>query len=487
MKIKNSLLTIIVFLYAFPAWAQNIQWNMPVKITDRVFQNYVGTLDGYHYATGSNIKMTFDEGDTIFPPIAWKKLKLTLFRYDDTFNLKDTCSVRFFQYPLRVYTIDLSDSLLHIFYSKSTSNGISLNADVFNLNGFFKETKSLVTAENIPDFKQKWFFRISFSENKKYFVITTPDSIYCFNNKYLSQWKLAFSNITQEDGSVADDGSYYSIMNTTKGYTALAVTSDGKLYSQTLQTENFENSSFKIAANNKHIYIAALYGQTDRSFKQEYDQLANVPRFRSNGLQLWQFDHTLKNQVIKQILFSEETLLALVERVLLKNIKGVDFLKLTSLNVMQDDQIVALLVKEMQTPTRPKPVTGSKVDLPGRNTLSQDILLIRTLPDGSSRQWVEKRKTEASENFEYVTHIKGIPHKEDYYLYYQQGSDETNYVLTQSVFKGTLRKIFSKDINLNESKKPFPDLETVHKISDKRYVFFARIAKKFGSATLDFK
>ena len=135
MRTKSKIL-IFFLCFSTSVFGQNLLWNPTVKLNDRPYQKFLGTYNESYYAAGSNIKLIQDAGDSIFVATAWKKLKLTLLRYDDKFFLKDTVAIRFLQFPIRVNDVVLSDSTIKIFYSKGIDN-LDFCVDVFDLRGYF--------------------------------------------------------------------------------------------------------------------------------------------------------------------------------------------------------------------------------------------------------------------------------------------------------------------------------------------------------------
>lgn len=76
-----------------------------------------------------------------------------------------------------------------------------------------------------------------------------------------------------------------------------------------------------------------------------------------------------------------------------------------------------------------------KVASIGRETSANELLLICTDMQDKNMQTVIKRKVSATENFEYVCNVKGIPHKDDYYLYFLDGRNPEEYQMTQSILQ----------------------------------------------------
>ena len=185
--------------------------------------------------------------------------------------------------------------------------------------------------------------------------------------------------------------------------------------------------------------------------------------------------------------FTDETLLEMVDNLLLKNIKGVDFLKIQQIDVMNNGNIMLLIEKQFASYTKPAEVNGKTNTLIGRETSANALLLVCTDMQNKNLQTVIQRKISATENFEYACNVKGIPNKDDYYLYFLNGRNQEDYQLTQTIFNSLLRKIYTKEIELASAKKLLPDLSSVTRLDKNRFILNARLLKKFSSATLDFK
>jgi len=298
---------------------------------------------------------------------------------------------------------------------------------------------------------------------------------------------MAFKSNKFMSGYTTDDNRFYGVMMVNKVATAVCIDDKGVLVSQALKTDKPENSSYFVKMNNDKVYAASLYGYTDKTFNQDYNKSSNVPRFKSNGLQVNIFDNKLENQKIVYVPYAEQTLLDAVERLLIQNIKGIDWVSISQIDFTEDGDLVALLSKEYTEPTAAKPVQGSKVELEGRMNHCQQLIVLKTNDEGKNYQSVIKRNAEGEEAFEYVMNIKGIPNKTDYYIYYQDGRSETDYTLQEVVFNNTLRTIYTKDVNLIDNKKPFLDLSTVTRVDKNNFIVFGRIVKKTGSGLLEFK
>ncbi|HMX98126.1 MAG: hypothetical protein JST71_10465 [Bacteroidetes bacterium] len=484
MKTKSNVLILLLFC-SVSVFGQNLIWNPSVKLNERPYQKFLGTNNGYFYAAGSNIKMIQDISDSIFLTTAWKKLKLTLLRYDDKFILKDTAAIRFLQSPVRVYDVVLSDSTIKVFYSKGIDN-LEFCADIFDLRGYFKQTIVLITGKDVVKFNQKSFFNYNTSINKHYFTISTNDSIYCFSNQLNNVWKTVLPNSTFFDGTVNDNGTFSGVFSSGKEH-FIATCVDGKVITQTISTEKAELADFKIKHEGNRIIVASLFGFTDNTFNPIYNNIANAKKFKSNGVSISEFNNDLQLIKTNSLKFKDETLLETVDNLLLKNIKGVDFLKIQQIDVMSNGNIMILIEKLFSSYTKPAAVNGKTNTIIGRETSANELLLGCTDMQNKNLQTVIKRKVSATENFEYVCNVKGIPHKDDYYLYFLDGSNPDAYQITQTIFNSELRKIYTKELELASAKKLLPDLSTITRISNSRYILNARLLKKFSTAILDFK
>lgn len=487
LKFMRTKSKILIFLLCFSTsvFGQNLLWNPTVKLNDRPYQKFLGTYNESYYAAGSNIKLIQDAGDSIFVATAWKKLKLTLLRYDNKFFLKDTVAIRFMQFPIRVNDVVLSDSTIKIFYSKGIDN-LDFCVDVFDLRGYFKQTHVLIAGKNVAKFKQKIFFNYNTSVNNRFFTITTNDSIYCFNNQLISIWKSALPNTFFVDGVINDSGTFSGVFNSGKEF-FIASAVDGKIITQTISVEKDELSGLKVTQAGNRIIVASLYGFTDNTFNPIYNDIANANKFKSNGVRISEFNNNLQLIKTNAIKFTDETLLEMVDNLLLKNIKGVDFLKIQQIDVMSNGNIMLLIEKQFASYTKPAEVNGKTNTLIGRETSANELLLVCTDMQNKNLQSVIQRKISATENFEYACNVKGIPNKDDYYLYYLNGRNQEDYQLTQTIFNSLLRKIYTKEIELASAKKLLPDLSSVTRLDKNRFILNARLLKKFSSATLDFK
>jgi len=485
MKTKSKIIFFLLLFCSVSAFGQNLIWNPTVKLNDRPYTKFLGVNNGYFYAAGSNIKMIQGASDSIFLATAWKKLKLTLLRYDDKFILKDTAAIRFLQFPVRVYDVVLSDSTIKIFYSKGVGN-LEFCADVFDLKGYFKQTVVLIAGKDVAKYNQKNFFSYNTSINNRFFTITTNDSIYCFSNQLVSAWKTSLPNSTFFDGAVNDSGTFSGIFQRDKEY-FIATSVEGKIITQTISAEKEELSDFKIIHEGNRIIVVSLFGFTDNTFNPIYNDIANANKFKSNGISISEFDNNLQLIKTNSIKFSEETLLETVDNLLLKNIKGVDFLKIQQMDVMSNGNIMLLIEKQFASYTKPADVNGKKVASIGRETSANELLLICTDMQDKNMQTVIKRKVSATENFEYVCNVKGIPHKDDYYLYFLDGRNPEEYQMTQSIYNSQLRRIYTKEMDLASAKKLLPDMSSITRLDKNRFILYARLLKKFSTAVLDFK
>lgn len=486
MKKNKLLLITVLLLSSYHLKAQNLKWNPVVKVADRIHQTYLGYDGKYQYSLGSNIKMTHDDRDSLYPDPNWKKLKFTLFRYDDKFTLKDTLPLRFFSTPKRYFEANKLDANIRLFYTKGISSTLTFSVDMFDLTGKFLETKNLCSVENLAKFQLRNYYQWILSPAKKAFTVVSTDSVCCFNAACEPVWKIALNN-KFKSGYTTDENRFYGVMIINKVAVAVSIDDKGTLVTQPLKTDKAENSSYFIKMNNDKVYVASLYGYTDKTFNQDYDKAGNVPRFKSNGLQVNIFDNKLENQKTVYVPYSEQTLLDAVERLLIQNIKGIDWAGISQVDFTEDGDLVALLSKTYSEPTAAKPVQGSKVELEGRMNHCQQLIVLKTNDEGKNYQSVIKRNTEGEEAFEYVMNIKGIPNKTDYYIYYQNGRSETDYTLQEVVLNNTLRTIYTKDVNLIDNKKPFLDLSTITRVDKNNFIVFGRILKKTGSGLLEFK
>jgi hypothetical protein len=486
-KVNKNLLIVYAFIFCF--WesnAQNIIWNPNVKIADRVYQQYLGSLGRQQYCLGSNIKMTTDDKDSLYPAPAWKKLKLTMFRYDEKFNLIDTVPIRFFQFPLRYFNATLNDSVISLYYSKGFTSPM-LCVDIFDHNGFYKESKTLLSSNEVPGYLIKRYFNIFFSPDQKNIVAFSNDSISCYTKKWEVVWKVAFKTAKFITGIAADDFTFCAVVKVEKENCLLTVNTNGTIKVKKLPAEKPENTEYRLLKKNDKIYCISLYGITDKTFKPEYDKISSRPRFRSNGIEISTFVGDDHIQQTKHIPFTDETLLASVERMLIQNIKGIDFVHLTQVSISDDDALLMLLSKEYDEPTPARIIQGSKVEIEGRLNRYQEIIVIKCNDDGKNYQNVIKRKVEGNNDVEYLYNVKGIPSKGDFFVYYQDGNNEIDLKLNQLVYNKDLRLIFAKKINLVEAKKTGLNLESIKRVDNANYIVFGRSAKKFSSALLDFK
>ncbi len=484
---KKYLLLITFVQCTFLLHAQNLKWNPQIKVADRIYQTYLGSDGTLHYSIGSNIQMTQSEADSMMPAPQWKKLKISLFRYDNKFLLKDTMLIRFGYFPKTFFGSNMADLKIRMFYTRSTSDGLSLQADLFDLTGKFIETKILSGISGLADFQSKNYFNVCFSDSKKITTCVSKDTVTCYDEKFNLVWKTEIKSDKVISSVCTEEKHFYGLVLVGKYLMVMHITDSGKMASKKLTLTKVENANYVLKLNKNNVYVASLYGVTDRTMNLEYDKASTTPRFRSNGLQVNIFDTSLENEKINYHNYSEQTLLDAVDRTLIQNIKGIDWAKLIQVDFTTDDELVALLEKKYFEPTPPAPIAGSRIELPGHISQCKELIIIKANNDGRNKQSVVKRLAKGEQMYDYVFEVCGIPNKTDYYLYYQDGRDETEYKMNEVVFNNELRKFYSKEINLIENKKPFLDLSTVKRVDPSTYIVFGRINKKIASGILDFK
>ena len=486
---KKSSFIFLVCLAALShfCFAQNLKWNPPVKIADRIHQTYLGYNGSTHYSMGSNIKMTYDKSDSLYPAPNWKKLKLTLFRYDDKFVLKDTVPVRFFATPKRYFEAVKTDLGICLFYTKGVTSTLTFCADLFDWNGKFIETKTLASAIDLASFKLMEYYQLNVSPSKKCFSIISTDSILCYNFSFESLWKTAFKHEKCYSSLLTDQAQFYAALAINRQDKLIGVNEKGEATTQTIGSVLEQNDSYSLEFNHDKVFVFSLYGTKDKSYNPDYEKAGNYTRFRSNGLRFSVFSASLDSLKTQIIAYTNQTLLDAVPRVMLQNIKGIDWVSISQVDFGDDGDAILLLEKKYAEPTPSKPVQGSKVELEGRLNHGKELIVIKTSEEGKNNQVVIKREMLCEENFEYVMNVKAIPTAKGYFVYFHEGSNETNYMLKEVVLNNSLRTLFTAEVNLVDNKKPFLNLHKAGRIDKNNYLVFGRISKKIASAILDFK
>lgn len=483
----RNVTIIFLFLFSAAAHSQNIKWNAPIKIADRVHQTFLGSDGTYYYSVGSNINMIANPDDSLQAPILWKKLKLTLFRYDLKMTLKDTLPIRFGNVPRMYFATILSDKKIRLIYAYSTGDRLTCRSDNFDLTGKFIDTKNLDDVLNLPDFRVKKYFKVFLSPSKKSFAVVSKTGATAFDEKLEQLWKTEndFSNLSC--GAFNESGILGAVVKKQNGSFAMSVNAKGKKSEMKISNSGTENEFYTIAQSNDSMYVASLYGRVNKTFNMDYGRAGNTVRFQSNGIQLNVFDNEMTGEKSSAIKFTDEVLLACTERLLLQNIEGIDWIKIVQLSIAENGDVILLLDYSYNEPTDSKPVQGSKIELPGHTYRGMQLVAVRITPDRKNAQQVIHHKITGPEQWDYVMKAAGVMSGNDYYLYFFEGRNQEEYTLSQVIFDNKMNKIFSKSIDLIAIKKPFPDLKTISDFAFKQKIIFARMAKKTATALLDFK
>lgn len=486
-KFTSLKILFLIILFPVKGFSQNIKWNAPVKIADRVYQTFLGGDGTYFYSVGSNINMMENPDDSLQPPVLWKKLKLTLFRYDQKMTLKDTLPIKFGNVPRRYFGTILSDNKIRLLYAYSTGDRLTCRADNFDLTGKFTDTKNLADTIGLPGFITKKYYRPVFSDEKKSVAVVSKTAVVFYDEKLEQKWKSEGNYSNFICGQITEEGLFAGIFKKENGFFLYTINPKGKKQEMKISNSGTDNDSYVLNLSRDSIYISSLFGQVNKTFNMDYGRAGNMPRFQSRGIQLNVFDFAMTGEKSSAVNFTDEVLLACTERLLLQNIQGIDWLKIKQIDVSENGDVILLLDYSYNEPTDSKPVQGSKIELPGHIYRGMQLVAVRITPDRKNMQQIIRHKISGEQQWDYVMNAAGIVSGNDYYVYFFEGRNQDDYNWNQVVFDDKMNKIFSKSIDLAEAKKPFPDLATISFFAYKQKIIFARVMKKTASAILDFK
>lgn len=468
--------------------AQNITWLPSPKIADRIYQVYLGSDGTFHYSAGSNIRMIQEDNDSLLPPPQWKKLKFSLFRFDQKFMMKDTLPLKFGNIPRNYFNTILTDKKIRLIYSYTSGDKLTCRSDNFDLTGKFIDVTTLDEVAGLPDFEVKKYFKLVFSDDRKTLAVISKTGAIAYNEKMEKVWKVEADMTGYISGSITTDGNFCALVKKDKDYNVMAVDAKGTKTENKMTPSAQQNSSFKCGINNGKIYIVSLNGVVYKNFNPDWGRLSDAPRFMSKGLQLNVFDIALQEEKVLNADYTNDVLLTCNERGTIQKIKGIEWIYISAIHFSANGDLVALLENTRREPTDTKPVQGMKIEMPGFITYANHIVAVRMDADGKTQQAVISRKGESNEVFDYVLNAGCAMKGDDLYVYYHSGRDETEYILNEVILDKTMRNIYNKDItDIIEKKRTFLDLNNMYSVDHNRKIVYGRIAKKTIAASLDFK
>lgn len=487
MKKKSALLIVFFSTISFLN-AQNITWLPSPKIADRIYQTYLGSDGTLYYSAGSNIRMIQEEIDSLLPPPQWKKLKLSLFRFDQKFLMKDTLPLKFGNIPRNYFNTIMTDKKIRLIYSYTSGDKLTCRSDNFDLNGKFIDVTVLDEVTGLPDFEAKKYYKIIFSDDRKTLAVIGKSGAVAYNEKMEKIWKVDADMSGFISGAISFDGNFFALTKADKDYNVIAVDAKGHKTERKMTPSIQLNSSFKCGINNGKIYVVSLNGVVYKNFNPEWGRLSDTPRFMSRGMQINIFDMALQEEKVLNADYSNEVLLACNDRGMLQKIKGIEWIYISAIQFSDNGDLVAMLENTRREPTDTKPVQGMKMEMPGFTTYANHIIAVRVDSTGKTQQAVINRKGVSTEVFDYVLNAGCTLKGDDFYIYYHEGRDETDYNLNEVIMDKNMRIIYNKNLpDIIEKKRTFLDLNNMYTIDHNRKIVYGRIAKKTIAASLDFK
>ncbi|HNR19596.1 MAG TPA: hypothetical protein PKN75_04165 [Bacteroidia bacterium] len=487
MKKKSALLIAFFSVISFSN-AQNITWLPSPKIADRIYQTYLGSDGTLHYSAGSNIRMIQEDNDSLLPPPQWKKLKFSLFRYDQKFLMKDTLPLKFGNIPRNYFNTIMTDKKIRLIYSYTSGDKLTCRSDNFDLTGKFIDVTVLDEAAGLPDFEVKKYYKLIFSDDKKTIAVIYKSGVVAYNEKMEKIWKIDADMNGYISGAVTTDGNFFALTQKDKDYNVVAVDSKGIKAEKKMTPSSQQNASFRCGINNGKIYIVSLNGVIYKNFNPDWGRLSDAPRFMSKALQINVFDMALQEEKVLNADYTNDVLLTCNERGMLQKIKGIEWIYISAIQFSANGDVIAILENTRREPTDTKPVQGMKIEMPGFTTYANHIVAIRVDAQGKTQQAVISRKGASNEIFDYVLNAGCAMKGDDLYIYYHEGRDETEYNLNEVIMDKTMRIIYNKNLpDIIEKKRTFLDLNNMYALDHNRKIVYGRIAKKTIAASLDFK
>lgn len=487
MKRKSALLITFCSVIGF-LQAQNITWLPSPKIADRIYQTYLGSDGTLHYSAGSNIRMIQEDNDSLLPPPQWKKLKFSLFRFDQKFLMKDTLPLKFGNVPRNYFNTIMTDKKIRLIYSYTSGDKLTCRSDNFDLTGKFIDVTVLDEVAGLPDFEVKKYYKLVFSDDRKTLVVIFKSGVVAYNEKMEKIWKVDADMNGYISSAISTDGNFFALTKKDKDYYVIAVDAKGAKAEKKMTPSAQQNSSFKCGINNGKIYVVSLNGVVYKNFNPDWGRLSDAPRFMSKGLQVNVFDMALQEEKVLNADYTNEVLLACNERGMLQKIKGIEWIYISAIQFSANGDLVAMLENTRHEPTDTKPVQGMKIEMPGFTSYANHIVAVRIDSTGKTQQAVINRKGVSTEVFDYVLNAGCAMKGDDFYIYYHEGRDETEYNLNEVIMDKTMRIIYTKNLpDIIEKKRTFLDLNNMYTIDHSRKIVYGRIAKKTIAASLDFK